>query len=204
MTDRLRELGSGDPRTGRIDTPRARLLARFVTGLARQAPRLTAADGPAMEQALLSMIAAVRVDPSGGAARLSATAAQAVARARVAYLVERELYSARLTVDRISEVTRIPRTSLYRLFADEDGVASYVRARRLEALRDDLADPAKRGIRIAQLAEARGFHCLSTLSRAFRERFGCTPSELRDLAAANETRAAPSGIGAVVAFLRSQ
>jgi AraC-like DNA-binding protein len=201
---RLGELGSGRPHAGRSDATHARFLARFLTGLVRRLPEFCISDGPALEQALLSLIAATQVDPMGGAARLSTTAGLVIGRARAAATIERELSSARLTVERVSDLTGIPRTTLYRLFAADDGVASYIRMRRLEALRGDLANVEKRRIGVAELAEARGFHCLSTLNRAFRDRFGCTPTELRGRAAANAPAPTATGIGAVVEFLRRQ
>jgi AraC-like DNA-binding protein len=197
-------LGSGRTVTGRRDTPRALFLARFVQGLARQVERMTERDAIAARHVLLGLMAAARTDPSGGPARLSLAAQQAVGRARAAAAIERELHSARLSVERVTDLTGIPRTTLYRLFATEDGVAAYIRARRLEALRGDLADRQKRHIGVAALAEARGFHCLSTLNRAFRERYGCTPSELRGRAAANAADTAPAGIAAVIEVLRGQ
>ncbi|MET0698422.1 MAG: helix-turn-helix domain-containing protein, partial [Mycobacterium sp.] len=83
-----------------------------------------------------------------------------------------------------------PRT-LQRLFENEArGVVGMIRDLRLEAVRQDLADPAMRGHSIADVA---GRWCLTDpawLSRSFRARYGTSPSRYRRAALA-ESRSDP-------------
>jgi AraC-like DNA-binding protein len=204
LRDRLAEIASGETSFGAEPTPQTRLLGQFICSVAEQLPRLAAADLPMIEQALLCLMAAARHGASASAARLSDAGRQTVDRARAVAMIDRELFSARLTADRVCDVTGISRSSLYRLFEADNGVASYIRIRRLDALRNDLADPRKQHQTVAQLSEKRGFHSLSTLNRAFRRRFGCTPQEVRTLRARPVQTAAAAQIDGVIGYLKAQ
>ena len=204
VRDRLSELGSGVPRSGSEQTPQSHLLGQFICSVAQRLPKLMIRDMPLIEQAALCLLAATYREPTSGPARLSEVARQTVDRTQALTFIERELFSARLTADRVCDVTGISRSSLYRLFETDNGVANYIRMRRLDALRSDLVDPSRRRQSVAQLAEARGFHNPSTLNRAFRRRFGCTPGEVRTGSAQPFTLPDASRIDCVMEYLRTQ
>ncbi len=66
------------------------------------------------------------------------------------------------------------------LFRDEGtSLMRHVWRRRLENCRKDLANPAHAGQRLTEIAFHWGFNDLSHFSRAFRQRFGCSPREYR-------------------------
>ena len=65
------------------------------------------------------------------------------------------------------------------LQAQNDTVGRRIRNRRLEAVRADLENPALADVSVTQICFARGFSSPAHLSRAFRERFGLSPSECR-------------------------
>lgn len=201
---RLDEIGSGVAQIGAEQTPQSRLLGQFICSVADQLPRLTTTDMPMIEQALLCLMAAARRDASSAPSRLSEAGRQTVDRARAVAMIDRELFSARLTADRVSDVTGISRSSLYRLFEGDSGVASYIRTRRLDALRNDLVDPRKKHQTVAQLSEERGFHSASTLNRAFRRRFGCTPQEVRTLRARVVGSDNATRVDGVISYLKAQ
>jgi AraC-like DNA-binding protein len=69
---------------------------------------------------------------------------------------------------------------LHKLFA-RDGVtvSDWIRFRRLEACRRDLRDPAFAHETISEIARRWALANPAHFSRAFREAYGCTPSELR-------------------------
>jgi AraC-like DNA-binding protein len=58
-------------------------------------------------------------------------------------------------------------------------VSGYLRNERLEAVRRDLANPALRHRSVAALAARWCFVDAAHFSRAFRQRYGYTPSQLR-------------------------
>ena len=146
--------GSGGPVPERTDAP---VPASGPVHLQRRRTITEAdcRDMPLIEQALLCLMAAARREPASPA-RLSEVGRQTVDRARAVAMIDRELFSARLTADRVCDVTGISRSSLYRLFEADNGVANYIRMRRLDALRSDLVDPRKRHQTVAQLAERVG------------------------------------------------
>jgi AraC-like DNA-binding protein len=73
--------------------------------------------------------------------------------------------------------------SLHQLFHDEGlTVAGWIRARRLERCRRDLADPSLAGRPVAAIAARWGFSSAGDFSRAFRTAHGVPPAEYRRFA----------------------
>ncbi|SDL50511.1 AraC-type DNA-binding protein [Geodermatophilus siccatus] len=73
---------------------------------------------------------------------------------------------------------------LHRLFAGEaETAARYVRRRRLERAREELARSGARDLPLAAVAHRCGFADPSVFGRAFRAAYGMTPSRYRALAA---------------------
>lgn len=69
---------------------------------------------------------------------------------------------------------------LHKVFAAQGHtVAGWIRDRRLDAVRRDLADPGLHGRPIGALAAACGFPDAPHFSRLFREKHGCSPREFR-------------------------
>jgi AraC-like DNA-binding protein len=209
LSDRPVEYGPTAVRRPAHQTPQSRLLGQFICSVADQLPQLDPRDMPLIEQALLCLMAVAGQNVAGQKApsepaRLSEIGRQTVDRATIVAMIEDELFSARLTVDRICTVAGVSRSALYRLFDADDGVASYVRMRRLDVLRGDLIDPRNRHRTVAQLSEERGFHSLSTLNRAFRRRFGCTPIEVRDRRDQPKGPVGATQLEGVITYLRAQ
>jgi AraC-like DNA-binding protein len=93
--------------------------------------------------------------------------------------VEQHLADPDLSPSRMSEALGISRTALYELFEHVGGVAGYVRVRRLDEAMRRLTSPAHSRELVATIACAVGFVSESSFHRAFKERFGCTPSDAR-------------------------
>lgn len=75
--------------------------------------------------------------------------------------------------------------TLHQLFHDEGlTVAGWIRARRLERCRTDLADPALDARPVAAIAARWGFASAADFSRAFRSAHGIPPAEYRRFARA--------------------
>ncbi|HST10543.1 MAG TPA: helix-turn-helix domain-containing protein, partial [Terriglobales bacterium] len=70
---------------------------------------------------------------------------------------------------------------LHRLFAANGGstLGDYIRGRRLERCRDDLANPRLRGRNITEIAFFWGFSDSAHFSHSFRRRFGMSPRTFR-------------------------
>jgi AraC-like DNA-binding protein len=69
------------------------------------------------------------------------------------------------------------------LFADEDtSCKAYIDAQRLARAHAMLSNPIQAGMKIIDLAYRCGFNEVSTFNRAFRTRYGVTPSDVREQA----------------------
>jgi AraC-like DNA-binding protein len=103
-------------------------------------------------------------------------------RDRVLHVIEENIGSARLDVERICRLSGVSRSVLYRMFEHDGGVANHVREMRLRLVLADLQDPDLAHLPLARIAERRGLHNAPSFSRAFRRAFGCSPSEARTAA----------------------
>jgi AraC-like DNA-binding protein len=75
--------------------------------------------------------------------------------------------------------------ALYTLFeTQQTSVAGWIRERRLERCRRDLADPALRERSVSAIAARRGLTDPAHFSRAFRAAYGLPPTEYRRAARA--------------------
>jgi len=101
---------------------------------------------------------------------------------RVSSYIDAHLHDSALTPAMIAAQFGMSRATLYRLFESLDGVADYIRRRRLIAAALRLASPEHRAKRVAQIALACGFTNESTFSRTFARQFGISPSEARQRA----------------------
>lgn len=109
------------------------------------------------------------------AARLSALKAD----------VEAHLVSSDLSPGAVARRQQISDSYIRKLFESEQtSLSEFVLGRRLERARRLLTDPGWADRSIASIAFASGFGDLSYFNRTFRRRYGLTPSELRESAAA--------------------
>ncbi len=75
-----------------------------------------------------------------------------------------------------------PRYASDLMAAEQTPFRSYVQAQRLERCKRDLSDPAQIARHVGDIAFAWGFNDLAHFSRIFRQRFGASPREWRELA----------------------
>ncbi|KIZ44974.1 MULTISPECIES: helix-turn-helix domain-containing protein [Rhodopseudomonas] len=91
--------------------------------------------------------------------------------------IRRHLHDPDLDPHRIAAALSISRTRLYEVFAETDGVAATILAARLDAAQRMLMLPGGAAIGVVLLDC--GFRDAPTFNRAFRRRFGMTPTDLR-------------------------
>jgi len=75
----------------------------------------------------------------------------------------------------------LSRSSLYRLFECEGGVARYIMNKKLDLARHLLSEGAGDAVAIRSVGERIGFKSEAHFSRAFKKRFSMTPREARQL-----------------------
>lgn len=110
---------------------------------------------------------------------------------RVHNFIQEHLGDPELSPGTIAAAHYISLRYLHKLFHDEGAtVAGWIRARRLEACRRELADPASRSRPVAAIAARWGFSSAAHFSQVFREAHGIPPGEYRLRAQAGATNGA--------------
>lgn len=89
--------------------------------------------------------------------------------------IDQHIHDSELGVESIQRAFELSRAHLYRLFPSKDGIARYIRERRLDLAYRALQVP---GARVGQVAFAHGFRSESTFRRLFKATFGVTASEV--------------------------
>lgn len=116
-----------------------------------------------------------------------ASAARARTRAelllRIQAFIQANLGDAGLSPQRIARANEVSVRDLHKLFEPHGvTVGEWVRDKRLDRCRRDLADPALRGEPIVAIAGRWGLTSPAHFSRVFRDAYGCSPRELRSRA----------------------
>ncbi len=107
---------------------------------------------------------------------------------RVHSFIEQHLGDAGLSPATVAAAHHVSLRQLHRLFAAESTtVAAWIRQRRLERCRKDLADPALHATPVGVIAARYGLPDSAHFSRVFRQAYGMPPAEYR------RTRLMPSG-----------
>ena len=158
--------------------PSTGLLAQHLTTLAGTMSAMTAREAASLVDATVHLVAGC------AGARLDAREAvgEAVSGAilaRVRRSIDAHLGDPDLGPDLLCRLHGLSRARLYRLFEPIGGVADYIRRRRLRRAFLDLVSPAERDTRVGAIGYRWGFANEATFSRAFKARFGLSPSEAR-------------------------
>ncbi len=185
-----RALGrGGTPPWGRIatDTGNGALLSAHLAALGRYAGGLGASTaGLSVDFALDLLAGLVARSATGGASGL---------RERAVDLIDRHFDDPTLTPTRLASLLDVTPRYLHMAFAATGGtVAERVRARRLERLAADLADPRLAGRTVTMLALAAGFDDPAHASRAFRRATGMSPSAFRAAALGRRDEGGENGV----------
>lgn len=96
--------------------------------------------------------------------------------------IDRNLADAELGVGSIARAFGFSSRTIHKLFEGEaQTVARLIWDRRLERCREEMADPAMAARSITEIAHLWGFSDSQHFSRAFKQRFGMTPRDYRNL-----------------------
>lgn len=155
----------------------SRLALQAMRGAWQELPSISPSAARGVGESIMQLVQLSLLELAG---RDSAPTQREALRERIKQLVARRLGDPQLSVDAIALELNCSRRQLYNAFCDEpDGVAGYVLAQRLEACRRDMEDRRLDATSITELAMRRGFNHPAHFSRAFKARFGITPSEWR-------------------------
>lgn len=150
----------------------------FLRGSASQAGRLNPHEFSALaEQSLgLLTLAINSVRP----ANFHLSRSRSLSLYRVKAFVERHLSDPGLNVESVASGVGLSARYINDLFKDEEtSLMRHVWRRRLENCAKNLLDSAHVGHSLSEIALRWGFNDLSHFSRAFKQRFGCSPREYR-------------------------
>ncbi|HWB50246.1 MAG TPA: helix-turn-helix domain-containing protein [Stellaceae bacterium] len=197
--DRLLPLLKGGEVHGttlRAGTAPARLIANHLETLAAAALELTPGEAKAAVDAAALMIAGAWPRLRESRPQIAA-AVRATGRRTICDYIDRHLTDEGLTPETLLRLFRMSRATLYRLFADDGGVAAYILGRRLDRCRALLAAASGGERTIGDIAFSHGFASEAHFSRAFRRRFGLTPRDARG--AGRDLPRDPRGAAEVIA-----
>ena len=155
----------------------AALLVDHLTSLERRLPELDCMQVAHIARATCDLIAA-SVLPSNANLERAHQQIQSLRLEQVRRFIDRHLRSPALSPEHICGSLGLSRSQLYALFKPSGGVMDYIQKRRLLRIHAALANPDDHRS-IATLAAEYGFSSQAQVSRAFRQRFGYPPSDIR-------------------------
>jgi AraC-like DNA-binding protein len=162
------------------------LLLDFLTGLGRQADSLRPPEAPRLGQVTLDLVTAVFAHALDAEAAVPRETRQEVLARHVRTFILQNLPDPDLTPRTVAAAHHISLSHLHRVFGEQfagETVAGWIRSRRLERIRADLADPSLRNRPIHLLATRWGMPRPSPFTRAFRAAYGLSPREYRQRSA---------------------
>lgn len=156
------------------ETPGVRLVSELMRSAARDMGSLVQAQ----KEVLLGMLAQAAGLPQAGQQALSSVDSRVT---HVIAIIDAELQDSGLSAASLAHSQRLSRRRLDQLFIQGLGVsvAGYISSKRLERARELLVDRRHGKASITEVAFAVGFIDSAHFSRAFRARFGLTPSSVR-------------------------
>jgi AraC-like DNA-binding protein len=150
-----------------------RMLARHLEQLVASPPPSGALEAEALARSTISVVR-LCLDFAPAAQRQGAHGL----RTRILEFIDANLHEPDLGPELIARTFHISRTWLYRIFSGSGGVRRCIRDKRLDAAFRDLCEQPQR--RIIDIAWHRGFASERYFQRAFAERFGLNPKDVRD------------------------
>ncbi len=160
----------------------AKMLAGHLLRLEEQLENLSLAEASGVITAAVHLLGA-SLAPTVNTLGLARPAIEQSLLQQAKGLIERNLRSRELDAEALCAELKVSRSTLYRVFSPLGGVAAYVRERRLAAIHSLLSSRNFEGGRnyLGRIADDFGFSNASHFSRAFRDQFGYSPREARDV-----------------------
>jgi AraC-like DNA-binding protein len=156
------------------------LLAQFLAQLTANTAAYRPADAPRLGTIVSDLVSALFAHALDEETSLPSETASRTLILRIKDFIHRHLGDHELTPSAIAAAHHISRSYLHRLFQAEDStVAAYIRHKRLEAARRDLADPALHTTPVSAIGATWGYPHAAAFCRAFRAAYGMPPADYR-------------------------
>ncbi len=169
----------------RHGSPLNALLLSHMRMLHGEAPNFGNSDAGAAARATEGLVAAC-LGPSTAGKETAQTAMAAAVLHRLRHLIDKHLGDPNLGPDLLCRHGGVSRATLYRLFEPFGGVSNHIRQRRVARAFRMLSDPARRTERVKDVAVRCGFTSDAVFSRALRQTYGKSPSDIRAAAGNGE------------------
>ncbi|MFH8978784.1 AraC family transcriptional regulator [Streptomyces sp. NPDC017890] len=158
------------------------VFVRWLTDLNARAHEFTPADIPTLTSVTLDLLASAIARCLETEGSLTPEARKTALRARINAFVEQHLADPAMTPQAIADAHHISLRYLQQLLAENDtSPAAWIRRRRLERCRLDLANPRLSARPIQAIAARWGFTNPTHFSRLFRAAHGMPPRDYRNL-----------------------
>lgn len=158
----------------------AAILAHYLRSLVRQASSMALVDVRRLGTLTLDLAVAFIAHRLNAQDRLPPETRQQALRVHIRAFVERNLADPHLSPAAIADRHHISVRYLHLLFQrPETTLMGWIRQRRLESCRADLADPHLRAHSIKDIAARWGFTHATDFSRSFRRAYGMSPKDYR-------------------------
>ncbi|MGW0761545.1 AraC-like ligand-binding domain-containing protein [Streptomyces sp. NPDC002814] len=156
------------------------LSSQFLLQLARQLPELSPSQISRLSTLTLDVLATALADALDTQGTVPPPTRQRALMAQIHAFIRDNLGDPNLTPDAIAAAHHISLRYLHKLFQQEEAtVAGWIRERRLEQCRRDLANPQLATRPIHAIAARWGFTSPVHFSQAFRSAHGLSPSQFR-------------------------
>lgn len=158
------------------------VFTRWLADLNARADEFTPADLPTLTSITLDLLASAITGHQDAEETLSPEARRRALRVRITAFIEQHLDDQDMTPQTVADAHHISLRHLQHLLAEDDtSPAAWIRHRRLERCRHDLADPRLSTRPIHIIAARWGFTNPMHFSRLFRSAYGIPPRAYRDL-----------------------
>jgi AraC-like DNA-binding protein len=172
------------------------LLSRHLIELARHAAHYRPADAARLSTITADLLAALCAHHLEADTCLPPETRRRALQAQIHDFIHRHLGDPGLTPDAIAAAHQISIRYLYKLFEHQGlTVAGWIRQRRLERCRRDLADPQLGCVPIHAIATRWGFTDRAHFSRIFRTAYDMSPKDYRATPASGNNGTAVSAKG---------
>ncbi|SOH93390.1 AraC-type DNA-binding protein [Monaibacterium marinum] len=162
----------------RSHDPATRMLSSFMQGLQDVSNSIKKDVTIKFEDAFTKLVSANMHETEKYAATPTSLFSSSL-RERVLDYIDLNLLSSDICVEGLMRRFRVSRAQLYRVFAQDGGIAKLIRDRRLDVGYEILSNSKFSDKSIEFIALYLGFSSSSQFIRAFKTRFDCTPSVIR-------------------------